>query len=68
MLDLIEKAIIDIKSDLGVDKISFADVFAGSGIVSRLAKAHAKMIYANDLESYSRIINECYLSNFDEKM
>ena len=64
LLDLIEKAIIDIKADLGVDKISFADVFSGSGVVSRLAKAHAKMIYANDLELYSRIINECYLSNF----
>ena len=68
LLDLIESAIIDIKADLGVDKISFADVFSGSGVVSRLAKAHAKMIYANDLELYSRIINECYLSNFDENL
>ena len=63
LLTLIESAILRIKAELGADKISFADVFSGSGVVSRLAKKHAKMIFANDLESYSRIINECYLSN-----
>lgn len=66
LLCLIEQAICEIKADLGIDKISFADVFCGSGIVSRLAKAHSKMIYANDLELYSFIINQCYLSNFNE--
>lgn len=68
LLFLIENAIMDIKAELGRDKISFADVFSGSGVVSRLAKKHAKMIYANDLESYSRIINECYLSNFTSEL
>lgn len=66
LLALIESAIERVKGELGQDKISFADVFSGSGVVSRLAKKHANMIYANDLELYSRIINECYLSNFDE--
>lgn len=68
LLFLIEKAIMDIKAELGRDKISFADVFSGSGVVSRLAKKHSKMIFANDLELYSRIINECYLSNFSSEL
>ena len=68
LLGLIDEAISDIKADMKHDKISFADVFSGSGVVSRLAKKHAKMIFANDLESYSRIINECYLSNFTSEL
>lgn len=68
LLTLINQAIIELKSKLKAQKISFADVFSGSGVISRLAKAHAKMIYANDLESYSRIINECYLSNFSSDL
>ena len=68
LLGLIDEAISDIKADMKHDKISFADVFSGSGVVSRLAKKHAKMIFANDLESYSRIINECYLSNFSSEL
>lgn len=68
LLGLIDEAISDIKADMKHDKISFADVFSGSGVVSRLAKKHAKMIFANDLESYSRIINECYLSNFTREL
>src|SRR5574344_173928 len=68
LLGLIDEAISDIKADMKHDKISFADVFSGSGVVSRLAKKHAKMIFTNDLESYSRIINECYLSNFSSEL
>lgn len=46
------------------DKVCF-DVFSGSGIVSRAFKENgAKRIIANDLEDYSRIINECYLTNY----
>lgn len=63
LLPFIGGAIAEIKSNLKKDKITFADVFSGSGVVSRLAKAHASEIYANDLELYSQIINECYLSN-----
>lgn len=66
LLALIECAINQIKADLRLDKISFADVFSGSGVVSRLAKAHSNIIYANDLELYSFIINQCYLSNFNK--
>lgn len=63
LLNSIESVIIDIKNDLGAKRVKFADVFSGSGVVSRLAKAHSSVVLANDLERYSYIINSCYLSN-----
>jgi adenine-specific DNA-methyltransferase len=38
-------------------------VFSGSGIAARYFKQFADLLIVNDLEKYSRIINECYLSN-----
>lgn len=63
LLPLIEFGVELVKKDLGKDKLSFLDLFSGTGIVSRLFKKHASMIYANDLESYSCINNQCFLSN-----
>lgn len=65
--DYIEK----IKAKIGKEKIVTADLFSGSGVVARLLKEHSSLIYANDLELYSKIINECFLSNkedFNEHM
>lgn len=40
------------------------DVFSGSGVVARALKENgAEKVIANDLERYSYIINECYLTN-----
>lgn len=63
LLDFIAQGLNYAKSELKKDKVSFLDTFSGSGIVSRFAKAHANFIIANDLEDYSRVINECYLAN-----
>lgn len=63
LLDFIQDGLDIAKKDLGKDKISFCDLFSGSGIVARFAKAHSNFIIANDLEFYSKIINECYLTN-----
>lgn len=51
-----------------LDGNSFLDLFSGSGVVSRLAKSKGKYskIIANDLEGYSCIINQCYLSNLQD--
>ena len=68
LLAPIERAICEIKAELGQGKISFADVFSGSGIVARLAKAHSNLVIVNDLEGYSRAINSCYLSNFSDEL
>ncbi|QKF65112.1 DNA adenine methylase [Campylobacter corcagiensis] len=66
LLDFVGKGFEIAKSELKKDKVSFCDLFSGSGIVSRYAKAHSNFILANDLELYSKVINKCYLSNDSE--
>ena len=63
LLDFLGRGFLYAKKELKKDKLSFVDVFSGSGIVSRFAKSHSNFIVANDLESYSRLINLCYLEN-----
>ncbi|WP_297575398.1 DNA adenine methylase [uncultured Campylobacter sp.] len=63
LLDFLNEGFFYAKNELGRDKFSFCDLFSGSGIVSRFAKAHSNFIVANDLEEYSSVINRCYLSN-----
>ncbi len=41
----------------------FLDLFAGSGVVSRMAKRIGYQVFANDWEPYSRVINGCYIAN-----
>ena len=50
-------------SQIDNTNLTTVDLFSGSGIVSRLFKKYSKKIIANDLELYSEIINNCYLSN-----
>src|SRR3990172_6917684 len=40
---------------------AFCDVFAGSGVVSRLAKRMGFRVIANDWEPYSQVINSAYI-------
>lgn len=63
LIGFIDNAILKIKKELNQDKISLLDGFAGSGVVSRSFKKHASKIYSNDLEYYSYVIGQCYLSN-----
>ena len=63
LLKEINEEICHIKEKLSLTKVSCADLFSGSGIVARLLKQHATELYVNDLEEYSRVLNECYLSN-----
>ncbi len=65
-LNVIEEAIVIILNALNKDKLITLDLFSGSGIVARLLKGYSKTIIANDLEDYSYLINQCYLSNKDE--
>lgn len=46
----------------GAGPLSFADAFAGSGAVSRLARAMGLRVASNDWEPYSRAIGECWLA------
>lgn len=63
LLPSIDKIVSEIKGSLGVEKLRTADLFAGSGAVARLLKQHSSLVVTNDIEGYSRIVNECYLSN-----
>lgn len=45
------------------DKVSTLDLFSGSGVVARMLKKHSSIVYANDLEEYSAVINQCFLNN-----
>jgi len=68
LLDFLARGFDFAKKELKKDKFSFCDVFSGSGIVSRFAKSYANFIYANDLEDYVRIINQCYLQNKNKNL
>jgi adenine-specific DNA-methyltransferase len=41
----------------------FLDLFAGSGVVSRLAKVLKFQVISNDWEPYAKVINNCYIAN-----
>ena len=64
----IDDIINRIKQDLGVEKLDIGEGFSGSGVVSRLFKnrVNGGSFYVNDISSYSKILNECYLTNIDE--
>ena len=59
----IESQIHEICGFLGKDKLNAADLFSGSGIVARMLKQYSSSLTVNDLENYSYVINDCYLSN-----
>jgi len=70
LLEHIDQMICDVRDALGGRKLACADLFSGSGVVARLLKRHAHILYVNDLEGYSAILNRCYLTNkadFPEK-
>lgn len=66
LLYAIEKEIVKIKNELNQERLSMVDLFSGTGIVSRMFKQHAHSLIVNDLELYSKITNQCYLSNYSD--
>jgi len=63
LLKEIDDCVLQVCSELGKDKLISADLFSGSGVVARLLKCRSSLVIANDMENYSKIINECFLSN-----
>jgi adenine-specific DNA-methyltransferase len=55
-----------VKKRLNREKLLLLDLFSGSGVVARFFKAHAGVLWANDLEPYAETINRCYLANKSE--
>lgn len=58
LLPLISEAV----DQTGLRSGTFFDVFAGSGVVSRLAKTRGFRVIANDWEPYSEVINRAYIA------
>jgi adenine-specific DNA-methyltransferase len=67
LLHFIGRGIEKIKARLNKKKLALFDVFSGSGIVARYFKSFSSFLAVNDLEKYSTVINQCYLSNVDER-
>ncbi len=63
LLPMIIDYVLEVRRALNKDKMITLDLFSGSGIVARALKQYSNTIYANDLELYSKVINECYLTN-----
>lgn len=63
LLPFVGTGLAHIKKRLGKPRLTCLDLFSGTGVVARYLKAHAELLVANDLELYSRVTNECYLTN-----
>jgi len=59
LLGLINQAIAKTKVSLTG---TFLDLFAGSGVVSRMAKKQGFRVISNDWEPYAREISQCYIA------
>lgn len=61
LISLIEKAIKQCSISDNKKPPKFLDLFAGTGVVSRLAKSMGFEVHANDWEYYSYILNRAFL-------
>lgn len=66
LLPFIDKGLRHVKRRLNKKQLACLDLFSGSGVVSRLMKAHSSYLVSNDFEDYAEAINQCYLSNFSD--
>ena len=66
LLHFIGHGIQKVQSRLNKEKLAVFDVFSGSGITARYFKQFSSFLAVNDLEKYSTVINQCYLSNENE--
>jgi adenine-specific DNA-methyltransferase len=66
LLPFIASGLKKVLFKLNKNKIKTFDVFSGSGIVARYLKSYSSKIIVNDLEKYSEVISNCYLSNFSK--
>lgn len=63
LLSSIAAALEHVKQELGHEQLRIADIFSGSGVVSRFLKQHASRLVSNDIEDYAATIARGYLRN-----
>jgi adenine-specific DNA-methyltransferase len=61
LLGFIGGALDRVREALGKDRLTIADMFSGSGAVSRFFKRYAEALYVCDIEPYAETIGRCYL-------
>ena len=66
LIKFIDNVVQIVKEETGKDKLLIVDGFSGSGAVARYFKEHASLLITNDLEKYSKIINQSFLRNKSE--
>ena len=66
LLNEISEEVENILFQLKIEKAKICDLFCGSGVVARKLKQYSSHLYVNDLEKYSCIINDCYLTNKED--
>src|SRR5574344_868100 len=66
LLSNIEIEIKNILKEMNKEKAVCADIFSGSGIVSRMMKKYSSVLIVKDLENYSSMLNSCYLTNKED--
>lgn len=63
LLDGIGDVVQEVANRLEKEKLVTFDGFSGSGIVARYLKQYSSLVLANDMELYSKVINQCYLAD-----
>ncbi len=63
LLPFLGRSIEKVRQRIGRTTLRLADLFSGSGIVSRYFKQYASSLLVNDLESYAYVISRCFLTN-----
>lgn len=61
LIPVLREQITAVSQRLGGKPLTALDLFSGSGLVSRILQPYCVWLGANDLESYARVISECYL-------
>ena len=67
LLAFIGEGVKKVQTKLKKRTLKLFDVFSGSGVVARFFKQFSELLIVNDIEKYAALINECYLSNEDER-
>lgn len=65
LLGSIREAVCAVRQRLGGRRLATADLFAGSGVVTRFLKQHSELLVTNDTEDYVRVLNTCYTANMN---
>ena len=67
-IDSVLNSIVKKDKELQNKIIKFADLFSGSGVVSRLAKSKGYSVFTNDLELYAKIVTEVPIRYYEEQV